>query len=335
MLLRRGQNRWLVLYVATVVTFLLVCFYGDILASLRRMATTLAPPQSNPSKPLITKPNAPLYSGDADVELVVAATQKDNITWLNDYLLAWPKNIYSVDNPKAELTVPKNKGREAMVILTYIIDRYDSLPANILFHHAERFQWHNDDPDYDALQLLKRFRVTHLQENGYVNLRCSWILGCPADLHPAKDEHKSATNDIPTAKFVYRRAFEELFPGQQAPSEVGVPCCSQFGVTRETVRLRPREDYISFRDWLLSTDIADEISGRVFEYAWHIIFNKESVHCPHAGECFCKQYGMCHRLDCDQKQCPGQYHLPKYSNLPHGWPMFGWKGEDRHWSGEL
>lgn len=121
MLLRRGQNRWLVLYVATVVSFLLVCFYGDTLASLRRMAITWAPPSSNPSKPLITEPNSPLYSGDAEVELVVAATQKDNITWLNDYLLAWPKNIYSVDNPKAELTVPKNKGREAMVILTYEI----------------------------------------------------------------------------------------------------------------------------------------------------------------------------------------------------------------------
>lgn len=91
-------------------------------------------------------------------------------------------------------------------------------------------------------------------------------------MHPAKDEHKSATNDIPTAKFIYRRAFEELFPGQEAPSEVGVPCCSQFGVTRETVRLRPKEEYVWFREWLLNTDIEDAISGRVFEYAWHSRF---------------------------------------------------------------
>lgn len=66
-----------------------------------------------------------------------------------------------------------------------------------------------------------------------------------------------------------------------------------------------------------------------------VIFNKEAVHCPHAGDCYCKQYGMCDRRDCDKEGCPGQYHLPKYSNLPQGWPMIGWDGEDRHWSGEL
>jgi hypothetical protein len=66
-----------------------------------------------------------------------------------------------------------------------------------------------------------------------------------------------------------------------------------------------------------------------------VIFDKEPVHCPHAGECYCKQYGMCDRRDCDNEGCAGQYDLPKYSNLPEGWPMFGWNGEDRHWSGEL
>ncbi|KAJ3482342.1 hypothetical protein NLG97_g7594 [Lecanicillium saksenae] len=166
-------------------------------------------------------------------------------------------------------------------------------------------------------------------------LRCAWILGCPVEIHPKLDAKSLPENSIPTAKHIYSQAFGELFPGVNVPSQVGVPCCSQFGVTRETVRARPKEDYIRFREWLLNTDLHDAISGRVFEYAWHIMFNKEPVHCPHAGDCYCKQYGMCHRLDCGEESCPGQYDLPRYSTLPKGWPVLGWDGEDRHWSGEL
>ncbi|KAJ6783236.1 hypothetical protein PWT90_01154 [Aphanocladium album] len=344
MLLRRGQNRWLVFCAALIITFLLVVYYGDELASMRRMTSTAwAPPAPQTDSTTTTvKPETPqqenlkpLHNDAAEIELVVATTSKENITWLEDYLLDWPKNLYVVDDPDAALTVPQNKGREAMVVLTYLIDRYDTLPANILFHHAERFQWHNDDPDYDALQLLKRFRVAYLQEQGYVNLRCAWILGCPVEIRPRVDAKMPPDDVVPTAKHVYSRAFGDLFPGVDVPSEVGVPCCAQFGVTREAVRARPRQDYVRYREWLLNTDLQDSISGRVFEYSWHIIFNKEAVHCPHAGDCYCKQYGICHRLDCDENGCPGQYNPPQYSTLPKGWPMLGWDGEDRHWSGEL
>lgn len=56
-------------------------------------------------------------SSDA-VEMVIATQHKENITWLHDYLQDWKKNIYVVDDDAADLTVPKNKGREAMVYLT-------------------------------------------------------------------------------------------------------------------------------------------------------------------------------------------------------------------------
>lgn len=62
--------------------------------------------------------SAPGYD---DVEMVVASLRSENITWLDDYLLDWKKNIYVVDDDDAELKVPQNKGREAMVFLTYVI----------------------------------------------------------------------------------------------------------------------------------------------------------------------------------------------------------------------
>lgn len=59
--------------------------------------------------------------GDDEVELVVASMRKENVTWLHEYLPNWKKNIYVVDDPTAEFTVPLNKGREAMVFLTWVI----------------------------------------------------------------------------------------------------------------------------------------------------------------------------------------------------------------------
>ena len=52
-------------------------------------------------------------------ELVVASLVGDDISWLDEPFSDWKTNIYVVNDPNASLTVPKNKGREAMVYLTY------------------------------------------------------------------------------------------------------------------------------------------------------------------------------------------------------------------------
>jgi hypothetical protein len=49
---------------------------------------------------------------------VVASQQTENTTWLEHFFPEWEHFIYHVDDPTAELTVPKNKGRESMVYLT-------------------------------------------------------------------------------------------------------------------------------------------------------------------------------------------------------------------------
>lgn len=52
--------------------------------------------------------------------VVVASQASENATWLSQYFPLWEKNIYKVDDANAPLTVPKNKGRESMVYLTYV-----------------------------------------------------------------------------------------------------------------------------------------------------------------------------------------------------------------------
>lgn len=52
------------------------------------------------------------------IEVVVAKMKREDTSWYDRYLSQWPANIYVVDDPTAELTVPVNRGRESMVYLT-------------------------------------------------------------------------------------------------------------------------------------------------------------------------------------------------------------------------
>lgn len=230
------------------------------------------------------KPVAQQQQYRSDVELVVASTKHEDTSWIARHLPEWRAHRYVVDDDDNDgssssaaststLKVPANKGHEAMVYLTHIIDTYETLPPSLVFVHASRFAWHNDDPDYDALPALRNLRLPHLREAGYVNLRCAWVIGCPAEIHPAGDAgHTDGDSGAPSTKGVYKQAWEELMffgAGVAAPDVVAVACCSQFGVTRETIRGRPVEDYIRFREWLLATPLDDSLSGRIFEFSWH------------------------------------------------------------------
>jgi hypothetical protein len=62
----------------------------------------------------------PILPKSRRTAVVVASQASENATWLNHYFPAWETNIYHVDDPDAPLTVPKNKGRESMVYLTFV-----------------------------------------------------------------------------------------------------------------------------------------------------------------------------------------------------------------------
>lgn len=250
------------------------------------LQTAVPPPEQQVSS-IKQEDDKPLPKPPPEVEIVGASLKSDDTSWFHHHLPQdWSKRIYVVDDPQSPLTAPKNKGREAMVYLTHIVDNYDHLAATTVFFHASRFAWHNDDPDYDAVPTLRHLKLDYVQRAGYVNLRCVWIIGCPDEIHPHLDAEKASRLEAElaavagaaagaierpptTTKAVYKRAFEELFPGVSVPDVVGVSCCSQFAVAREAVRRRPREDYVRFRDWLLETSLTDDLSGRVMEFAWH------------------------------------------------------------------
>ena len=109
-------------------------------------------------------------------------------------------------NTSAHLHVPRNKGREANVYLTYLIENYESLPSVIVFLHPHRdgypLAWHNDAPMYDNVYVVEHLQLNFVQSNGYANLRCNPDPGCPNEIQPFRDP-PDCTRD---AELIYRDA---------------------------------------------------------------------------------------------------------------------------------
>ena len=229
-------------------------------------------------------------------KIVIAHLHDEDVSWVEVELPNWGRALYIVDQPNAStLHTPINKGRESMAYLTYLVDFYDRLPPISIFLHPAKAgypeAWHNDAPDYSNVFSVQHLQLDYVQESGYVNLRCNTDPGCGhiTNMQP----HRQPSDPEKTTEQAMVEAWPALF-GEPAPDEVAQPCCSQFAVSRDAIRARPRAEYERYRQWLVDTELPDGISGRVFEYAWQFMFGKGPVFCPVMRECYCKVYGrMC------------------------------------------
>ncbi|OJD25364.1 hypothetical protein ACJ73_03266 [Blastomyces percursus] len=246
----RSNSRTLLALLLLFISLYYVCF--DTISS-----TSTLPPSWKQSIGLVRSK-----------EIVAARLKEDDTSWIAEHLSDWHASIYVVDDPRAELTVPVNKARESMVYLTYIIDHYDKLPDIMIFMHSNRYQWHNDDPIYDAVPIIQSLRLKHVHKVGYAPLRCTWIPGCPSELHPLNPTDTGPENRQ-RSEAAYAAAFKTFFPNIPVPSAVGAPCSSQFAVTSHQVKKRPKESYELMRRWVMETDLPDAVCGRVMEYMWH------------------------------------------------------------------
>jgi Protein of unknown function (DUF3431) len=190
---------------------------------------------------------------------------------------SWPNVIYTVDDLNATLHTPMNKGKEAMAYLTYVIDHYKNLPSTMVFLHSHRdgypAAWHNDNPNYDNVESVNDLNIDFIQRNGYANLRCNWSVGCPNELQLFRDPPQGDR----LIEHTFATVWKDIFPSNDMPSIVATPCCAQFAVSRNQVLGRPLADYERYRNWLIGTELDSDVSGRILEYSWHIVFGREAV----------------------------------------------------------
>jgi Protein of unknown function (DUF3431) len=228
--------------------------------------------------------------------LVLGKRSIEDTDWLYEELPAFEKAVYMWDNNTANLRIPKNKGNEAMVYLSYIIDHYDSLNDITAFIHSDRWAWHNNDLfDSDTAMMLKSLIPQRVIREGYVNLRCQWYPGCPTWLNTSSTLFDEEKREEP----LIRDVWADLFPEDPLPTALAQPCCSQFALSRARIQAIPREEYVRLRNWLIGTRIADNLVGRVFEYIWHYLWTGRSVLCASQHACYCDLYGACFDDDDD------------------------------------
>ncbi|KAK6003494.1 hypothetical protein QM012_009265 [Aureobasidium pullulans] len=213
-----------------------------------------------------------------DKVVVMGALSTDDVAWATTKLHGWDAFVYTVDNNTAiPYHTDRNKGKEANAYLTYIVQNYDSLHETIAFVHSHEFgwlnAWHTDAPHHSNVESLNSLNVDFVQRNGYANLRCLPSPGCPDEVRPFREP----MDESKTTEVAFAAAWREIFNNDDVPEVVGVACCAQFAVSRQQVLRRTKDEYLHMHAWLMSTELDDQVAGRVFEYLWHIIFGQESV----------------------------------------------------------
>ena len=237
------------------------------------------------------RPGIPKALGsDYSRVMVIPRTKDEDIGWIAEELPDLDISVYIVDEPNAPLHPPKNKGHEVMVYLSYIIDHYDSLPDIVIFMHAHRWTYHNNDLlGADASHMIRRLSNEHVVREGFVNMRCAWAPGCPQWLYFNSTEELMVKQE----ETYLARSWKELFPLDPLPSYLAQPCCAQFAVSSERIRSIPRSRFVFYRDWMMKTPLTDYVSGRIMEYSWQYIFTGKGAICPAEHICHCDTYGIC------------------------------------------
>jgi hypothetical protein len=230
--------------------------------------------------------------------VVVARKQDEDVSWLLNSSLNITHAIYTVDNTTISSAtpykIPLNKGHEAMIYLSYIIDNYDALSDITIFIHAHQITWHNNDLlDSDSLKHLEHLLPDHVTRVGYFNLRCHHEPGCPDWLHLDRPDDELDTHRKMEERAFSLNVWKELHPNVKPPKAISQPCCAQFAVSRDRIRALPREEYIRYRKWVTHTKLDDIYSGRVMEYSYQFIFAGVPELCPEMHVCYCNGYGVC------------------------------------------
>lgn len=140
--------------------------------------------------------------------------------WIEEQLGSEPlleTAVYTVDAPTSPYIVPQNKGHEVMPYLTYIITRYN-LSDVTLFMHAHAVTWHNNDLlDSSTAQIVRALSPPKVVRESYFNLRYHQEPGCPHHIYPFKEDDDAVNKP---EIVIFRRSWEELFPGEEVPKVV-------------------------------------------------------------------------------------------------------------------
>jgi hypothetical protein len=187
---------------------------------------------------------------------VLIAHYNKDISWVKK--LKVPYVIYSAAEGIPNARHVRNKGMDASMYLSYIIDNYDKLPDKILFLHHHLTDW---SQDFDSVFIANNLRWDCADYFNVGSRKTYW----PTLPMPSK---KTWLLDMIKRNWVIELPFPAVLISYAG---------TQFCVSRELIRRHPLEYYKRLHTWLMETTEPDWFTGRLFEWTWHYILTGNSV----------------------------------------------------------
>jgi hypothetical protein len=188
----------------------------------------------------------------------VVSRYKKNTNWVYKLKNINKYYIYDKETPENEYNIPVNKGNEASVYLKYIIDHYDNLADFTFFTHDDEYAWHH------VGSIVDRYNEAVMSNQLYYNVNQRCILGSIIS--------NPWYNDI---LVWYNTYIEKYIPMSSLPKQdwtQGYRGSAQFLVHKSLIKKLPLEFYENLYNWIITTDMTNDKSGRFLEWTWHIFW---------------------------------------------------------------
>jgi hypothetical protein len=178
--------------------------------------------------------------------------------------------IYDKENPDNEYNIPINKGNEASVYLKYIIDFYNELPEFTFFIHDEEYAWHHSGSIIDKYIEAKYANKSYYNINDIAPNQFEFLKNDDYNKNIFND--KNWWNDF--------LGWYNIFIGNYVNFDKIdkfkiFRCCAQFLVHRDSIKKLPIDFYQNLYNWIITTDMPNNKSGRFMEWIWHIIWSDD------------------------------------------------------------
>jgi hypothetical protein len=190
---------------------------------------------------------------------IVLSRYNKNVDWV--YRLKGNNNIliYDKDSLECPYNIPVNKGNEASVYLKYIVDHYDILTDFTFFIHDDEFAWHHSG------SIIDKFDDSIASNKLYYNINDENILGSIFNL-----------NEYEMLIDWYSLYIEPYISKNKLPNQDwtnGYRGSAQFLVHKSLIRNLPKKFYQDLYQWIITTNLPNELSGRFLEWTWHIFWD--------------------------------------------------------------
>lgn len=189
----------------------------------------------------------------------VVSRYKKNVDWAYKLKKINKLYIYDKETPENELNIPVNKGNEASVYLKYIVDNYDNLADFTFFTHDDEYTWHHSG------SIIDRFDEAVRSNQLYYNINDKCVMG------------SIISNPWYSDILVwYNEYVEKYIPMNSLPHKDWTENhrgSAQFLVHKSLITNLPKDFYENLYDWIITTDLTNDKSGRYLEWTWHLFWD--------------------------------------------------------------